>query len=466
MIELIKTKKGMLSLMALHLFLGIGVKFAGIIVAFSYVGMFLLFIYDIVITRDRESRAGFYCLYIMGMEMIYRMVGAPFSWELGKYLSIIILLAGLLSSRRKYIAWNFLLLLILLLPALVLSENPDSVRLRKQIMFNLSGPLTLIFSGLYFFQRPIKEESYIKQLQFAILPAISVCIALSLIADISELEFKSLQSNPGASGGFAANQVSSILGWFLLLGLLLKFNKNKITLFEWLDWVLLFYLLLRALLTFSRGGVMAAILALFGSILVLYFSSHLYRKMLKKIAPYILLGLVFLVGVFFIANNITNGMLMFRYRGFSTNEMKSGATQREGSMLTGRDKIMEGDFQAFKENPFWGLGLGMGESYRAIHYGQEVAAHTEYTRLLSEHGTFGILFMLIGMIIMPIVHFFKKDGLIARYFFIAFLIISLMTMFHAAMRLALPGILFGASFAHILPKPALSVPKEESEQEK
>jgi len=453
MIELVKTKSGQIGLIIFHLILGIAVKYAGSIVAMFYAGVFVLFAIDILLTRDRDSRAGFYCLYIMGLELVYRVVGAPFSWELGKYLSILLLVIGLLVGRQKNSPYTFVILLILLIPAFFLAENPDPERLRKMIMFNASGPLSLVFSGFYFYRRSIPEESFVRQLKFSFLPAFAVCAALSVIANISDIEFTSLQSNPGASGGFQANQVSSLLGWFILLGLLLKLNRNKITPYEWLDWSVLFYLLLRALLTFSRGGVMGAILAIACSVAVLYFSSPLFRKQMKKLMPYILLGIVFLVGVFFVANNITNGMLLFRYKGVSTNEMRAGITKHEGSMLTGRDNIMQGDIQAFKENPFWGLGLGMGEEYRAMSYGHSVAAHTEYTRLLSEHGTFGLLFMLIGMIILPISHFFKEKGVIARYFFVAFLLISMFTMFHAAMRLALPGVVFGASFVHIISKP-------------
>ena len=450
MIELINTKKWFLLFIGIHLALGVAVKFATSIVGMIYPAVFVLLVCDVFITRDRNSRAGFYALYLMGLEMVYRMAGAPFSWELGKYVSILILLIGVMVGRRKYISWTFVLLLILIIPAIFFSENDNPERLRKMIMFNISGPLSLVCSGFYFYCRPIYESDYIKQIKFSFLPAFTTCAALSVMANIADLEFISLQSNVEAAGGFGANQVSTVLGWFILLGLLLKFNQNKITPYGWLDWVVLFYLLLRAFLTFSRGGVMGAVLALVGSIAVLYFSSAAFKVRLKKLAPYILLGLAFLVGVFFIANSITKGMLMFRYRGFTTNEMKLGAKEHSGSMLTGRGEIMEGDYHAFLTSPLFGVGVGMGEKFRAAFYGHAVAAHTEFARLLSEHGTFGILFMLLGMIFLPVRHFFREKGLIARYFFIAFYLIGMFTMFHAAMRLALPGILFGASFMHIV----------------
>ena len=458
MIELINSKRLYIIFIGIHLVLGVAVKFAASIVGLAYPLILALLVYDVFITRDRNSRAGFYAIYLMGLEMVYRMAGAPFSWELGKYASIIILLVGVLSGRRKYISWTFVLLLILIIPAMFFSEHHNPERVRKMIMFNISGPLSLVFSGFYFYSRPVYESDYIRQIRFSFLPAFTSCAALSVMANIAALEFTSLQSNSEASGGFGANQVSTVLGWFILLGLLLKFNKSKITPYEWLDWGVIFYLLLRALLTFSRGGVMGAVLALIGSVTVLFFLNAVFRKQLKKLAPYILLGLAFLVGVFFVANNITNGMLMLRYRGFSTSEMEAGAKNHSGSVLTGRGEIMRGDYHAFLEEPFWGVGLGMGEKFRAIYYGHAAAAHTEFARLLSEHGTFGILFMLIGMICLPISHFFKEKGLLARYFFVAFFLLSMFTMFHAAMRLALPGILFGAAFMHI-------VPDEEEEEE-
>ena len=463
MIDLINTKKGQIILICFHFVLGLTVKYAATITALVYAGMFAAFCLDVFITRDRDSRAGFYCLYLMGMEMVYRMVGAPFSWELGKYVSILILLVGILFGRRKYISYTFVFLLILLIPAIVLTEHPEPDRVRKMIMFGISGPLSLVFSGLYFYHRPILEETFVTKLKFSFLPAITICVALSVVANIADLEFTSLQSNSRAAGGFGANQVSTILGWFILLALLLKFNKNKLTPFEWLDWVIIFYLVLRGFLTFSRGGIMGSIMALMCSMAILYVTDHAYRKLIKKLIPYILLGVCFLVGVFYVANNITGGMLLFRYKGYSTSEMKAGTKQEDSTMLTGRDDIMGADMIAFKENPLWGTGVGMAEEYRIIHYGAAAAAHTEYTRLLSEHGFFGILFMLIGMIILPIVHFFREKGLIARYFFIAFLFISMFTMFHAAMRLAMPGILFGIAFVHIIPKVVqLTDPEETS----
>ena len=213
---------------------------------------------------------------------------------------------------------------------------------------------------------------------------------------------------------------------------------------------MLFYLVLRALLTFSRGGVMGSMLALLGAVAVLFFSSHGFRRQLRKSLPYIVLSLAFFVGVFIVANTITNNFLLYRYQGLNTTEALTGQKTGDKNILTGRDEIMKADFKIFLQYPGFGVGYGMGEQYRARYYGQFAAAHTEFARLMSEHGILGIIFMLVGMIVLPLHFFFKEKDSLTRCFMVAFYLLSMFTMFHAAMRLALPGVIFGAAFMRIM----------------
>jgi hypothetical protein len=451
MINLIDTKAGYVTLILIHLFLGVMLKVYPVIVALAYPIFFLLFMVDVLYNLDSGSRAGFYALHMIGYEMIYRMAGAPFSWEMGKYASIILLLFGLFVGGRKYFPWIFAFLLVLLIPAIFFTEHPDPERLNNMIMFNISGPLSLVVAGLYFYKRGVFQDVYFHQLKWAFLPAFSIIAGLSVVANLATVEFTSVQSSFGASGGFGPNQVSTVLGWFIMLALLYKINGERITPFSWLDWGMLFYLVLRALLTFSRGGVMGSALALMGSLAVLYFSYPGFRRQLIKSMPYVFLSLAFFAGVFIFANQMTNNYLLYRYQGLSTTEALTGVRYGSASMLTGRDKIMKADYLVFLEHPGFGVGYGMGEKYRARYYGESAAAHTEFSRLLSEHGILGILFMLVGMIGLPIYFFFAEKHPLTRCFFIAFYLLSMFTMFHAAMRLALPGVLFGAAFMRVLP---------------
>ena len=74
-----------------------------------------------------------------------------------------------------------------------------------------------------------------------------------------------------------------------------------------------------------------------------------------------------------------------------------------------------------------------------------LAAHTEFTRLLSEHGTVGMIFMIVIFVIIPIGIIQRMDDDSLLLFFVGFYCLSLLTMFHSAMRLALPGVLYGLS---------------------
>ena len=182
MINKLSNWKFFLFLISMQVAIGLAGIYVPVLVGIVYTGLFLIFALDVIINKDEGSRAGFYALYLMGFEIVYRMVGATFSYELGKYLSSLILIVGAFSGRRKDFPWIFIFCLLLLVPALFLAKDPDPVRIRKMILFNLSGPLCIVFSGMYFYKRVIIREIYLKGLQFAFLPAFSLIVFLSMKA--------------------------------------------------------------------------------------------------------------------------------------------------------------------------------------------------------------------------------------------------------------------------------------------
>lgn len=442
----LENKVYFLVLILLQVVVGLMGNYAPTWVGMAYVGFFLAFSFDVVRSRDAGSRAGFYALYLMGFEIVYRIAGTTFSHELGKYLSILILVVGIFAGKRKYISWVFVFCLCLLIPALFLSEDPDSVKVRKMILFNLSGPLCIVFSGLYFYRRIIGRETYVNGIQFAFLPAFSLIVLLSMKAGLDTLQFNSVSSNPEASGGFGANQVSSSIGWFVLLVLLFKAQGFKITPFHWLDWGMLLILFIRGLLTMSRGGMMSALFAFIGALIFFIYSDIFFRRRFFNMLPYVMVGLFFLGGATWYANKISNNYLLYRYQGKTTNEVKTGNIDENKSYLTGRDDIMQGDLAAFLEYPVLGVGYGMSTTWHLAFFGSAAAAHTEFARLLSENGSLGLLFMVILFVVLPSKYFFGKESNLSKYFMLAFFLISMMTMFHGAMRLSLGGIVFGAGF--------------------
>ena len=438
-------------LIAFHALLGILLKVAPSLVGQMFVVFIVYAIVNVFVTGDKGDRAAAYALYVVGFEILYRMSGYVLMYEMGKYGAIAILLMGTIMGKRVVFSPIFVLLLCLLIPAVFLASDRDPERIREMVLFNMSGPLTLVFSGFYFYKRPLTKTRIFDILRFAFLPAFTMIIGLSLRAGLDTLHFTSVQSNPEAAGGFAANQVSTILGWFILLPVFFALQGEKLTPWRVLDYVMIGFLFLRGLLTFSRGGIISMLAALLFGFLYLYFRSHDFRFQMKRIAPYMVAGIVILFITAIWANSLTNNYLLYRYQGKSTSEVLTGIERPGKSYLSGREQIMLGDIKAFMEYPVLGTGYGMAMEYHRKEFGHAAAAHTEYSRLLAEQGIVGLLFILLAYIYLPFYHFRHNRYTMQRTFFLVFFMVSFFTMFHAAMRLAMPGVVMGFSFFLMIP---------------
>ena len=99
----------------------------------------------------------------------------------------------------------------------------------------------------------------------------------------------------------------------------------------------------------------------------------------------------------------------------------------------------------FLDYIFTGCGPGQANELREQYgYGKVVAAHTEFSRMLAEHGILGFfsLLLLVGIPIFPVFLFNRPISKIIR---ILFGTLALLTMSHSAMRLAMPCFIYGLS---------------------
>ena len=78
-------------------------------------------------------------------------------------------------------------------------------------------------------------------------------------------------------------------------------------------------------------------------------------------------------------------------------------------------------------------------------YGKVVAAHTEFSRMLAEHGLLG-LFSLSLLIGIPIYYFISNESPKSKLIKIVFGTLALLTMLHSAMRIAMPCFAYGLLF--------------------
>ena len=439
MIKFILNNK--LIFIAIHIFLGYGSSLLRGSTILKIVWLLIIgfFILNIIFKSNRNEEAFLFAAYISGAEVFIRMSKAMILYETGKYSVILFLIIGIFVGKFKQkfsVALAFYLLLLLL--GIVFTRVPEGEYIRKAIAFNLSGPFVLGIAGLYFYKRNITKENLSNALFFMLLPLFSMVSYLYFkTPDLREIVFAGA-ANFETSGGFGPNQVSTILGLgIFIISALILMNK-RVSGYLLLDVFVLLYFVYRALLTFSRGGLITGVVAII-SFVIFY---TLFKKLsLGAFISYAGLTAVFIVSVWLYTSNITGGMLDNRYAG------KNAKGVQKKDISSGRVAILNEQIASFVENPL-GIGVGNGKYKRLGAVGNLTpTSHNEVGRLIEEHGIIGfmILLLLLGL---PLLNFWNMDNY-NRAFTTAFYVFWFLTINHSAMRIAFPGFIYGLSLIHI-----------------
>mgnify|MGYP000600714135 CR=1 FL=1 len=379
------------------------------------------------------------CSYIAAAEVFLRMTGGLVFYETGKYTVILFIAFGLYYHNFKSSANIFIIFLVLLVPGIVMTYLDISYdnNFRKTILFNLSGELCLFAAALFCYNRDIKFRDYTKLLDFMLLPIIVTTTYVVFYTPNLQEVVTGAEGNFAASGGFGPNQVSTVLGlgmFILFVRLFLTYN-NKIL--QFIMYGVLAIVSFRALATLSRGGVLTAIimcvLFLFG--FLRYAKPVVRTKSIVKIMLLIGIGsMVWLASIF-----ATNEMVYNKY----TSRNADGSIQED--VTTGRITILKTEIDMFESNPFFGIGAGMGKFYRGETMGKLSASHNEITRLISEHGFFGILCIIL--LLLAAFNQYLKDP--RNIFVLPLTFFWLLTISHSAMRIAAPGLIYGLALLKV-----------------
>lgn len=382
--------------------------------------------------KEPISRVAYVVAYLIGVEVLWRMAGAPIYWEFGKYGSALIMIAALLRRGLVGIPGFPLLYLLLLIPAcyITFAVNPWQLT-RDRLSFNMSGPICLFACCWFFSQIKLTESQLRRLLLYIAVPLVSAGIAtLFFTLTNPNLEFTN-ESNPLTSGGFGPNQVSAMLGLgvFLAASALLLFkNDTKTTI---LLGVLALFFAAQSVLTFSRGGIYGAVGALSA---VALFQARDFGQLLRRSLPVLVVAGVFIFLVFPGLNEFTGGKLEERF---------------DSSDTTNRVSIMEMEMQVFLENPVLGAGVGEAIDERYQMSQHFAASHTEFTRLMSEHGLLGGL-AIVFLIAASISNLRKQTTRSGKAIVAGAIVWSGLFMTNAGMRLAAPAFLWGLSFVLVV----------------
>lgn len=428
--------------LGLHVLLGLTVHFLGSFVFIYYAVFLAVGTYWIVKNNDRDFQTLTLLLYVVGLEILFRMRSDGALYDLGKYSVIYFCVLSFGFIRINLKAWPYFLILLLFIPGIVLTVNTFffEIDVRKKIMFNLLGPFSLVFASLYAYNKSISLKKLNDCLFVAAGPLISILTLIIVFTPSNKEEvFSSTTSNFATSGGFGPNQMSVILGLGIFIFFIQFFFNTKEKFFSYLSLFLVFVFAYRGIITFSRGGMLTALA------MVLVFC-YMVFKLLTKAARTKFIGVfsvlvILAIGAWFYSSYQTGGLIDKRYNN------QDAAGRAKESRMSGREDIMETDLNYFYENPVFGVGPGIGGMMRGEEGLQGVQAHSEPTRLLAEHGSFGLIILLL-LVFVPILKYFRFRQYHHVYFF-SFLIFWGLTINHAATRIVAPGVLYALTLLNV-----------------
>lgn len=433
-------EKNYLFLIGIHIILGI------LIYAMPFLsklyGYAILFggIYFVVLTRNRNNEVLYAAAYIVGSEVFLRMTGGNPNHEFAKYSVMMFLTMGMFYSGFSKNAIPYWIFLVLLLPGIIIGTqtlNLTTADIRKTIMFNVSGPICLGFASLYCYNRRITYQELNNLLLVMGLPIVSCTIYLIFFTPKLSEVLNGTGSNGYTSGGFGPNQVATALG----LGMFIFFSRvilaSRTKLFLIINLILVVNISYRGLLTFSRGGMITGFCMILLLLISIYINSKNRGKF--KLIYVVTIISIAIAAIWGYTQVTTGGLIGKRY----ANQDALG--REKSSRFTGREKIAEGEFDMFLENPYFGVGVAKATEVRKEITGEVTASHNEISRLLAEHGSLGIV-MLLLLILTPLILYLDNKQHIYMFCFLFF---WLLTINHAAMRTAAPSFVYALSLLKV-----------------
>jgi hypothetical protein len=379
--------------------------------------------------------------YLPGAEITWRQAQVAVPYSFSPYLMTGIALLSITTVYNKLTRAGRLacMYFLLMLPATLITFTTTGPSARKLVAFALAGPAALAALVVLCSQLTIAGWLYRRILWIMLISGIGpIAIALTAISDYigsyGAIDFGT-ESNAITSGGFGPVQVSSLMGLTVLVGILLVLAEKEFALRLMAGGIALLSMV-QSFLTFSRGGMFATAIAAAALALSQATGRQGRRRVLLVVVA------AFGIGYF---------LVIPRVDAFTQGQFE----KRFGNTTTGRTTLAEGDLELFRER--WVLGAGAGMSkYRNITYetcqlradrcGQEAASHTEFTRVLAEHGIAGITsIVLMAMMVMQAI---RRAGP-SLGLTVSFVAWAVAQMFYANLRIAAVPFAFAFAFVQV-----------------
>ena len=439
-----------LKFVIIHLLIGLVVFLVPPISKVYAITIILVGFRYVILRKNANNEALYVAAYIVGAEVFLRMTQGNIFEQYAKYGVMGILIIGMFFrgfSKNAIMYWIFGLLL---LPGVIygfftLNFETD---IRKAITFNIIGPITLTVSAIYCYQRIVTFQQIKNIIDMLAYPLMATLVYMYLYTPDIKAVVTNTQSNFETSGGFGPNQVSTILGLGIFLFFIKVILNSKTIGIRNINIFFFLFITFRGIVTFSRGGVITGFVMIIIVVILLLVFTRSQGK--SKVVSLVVFGLIALSGVWAYSSIQTSGLIDKRY----ANKDAKGRVKE--SKLTGREKLIESELNMFLDNPIFGIGVGKNKEYREETTGIEAASHNEITRMLAEHGMFG-LFGLIILLVTPMVLYLNNKQ---NIFVFSFVVFWILTINHAAMRLAAPAFIYALSLLKVQFVDETTVPRE------
>ncbi|MDI1316044.1 O-antigen ligase family protein [Flavobacterium sp.] len=388
-----------------------------------------------IVVKNKNNEILYVIAYIAGSEVFLRTTYGNHFYELGKYLMLFFTFLGFFYSGFPKIKNPYLIYLLVLFPSVFLSLMYINGDVRKTISIEILGPICLGVLALYTYKREISAKQIKIILNLIALPVLGSCVFLILRYSRNIYSVNPYASNFYFSGNYAPNQMATVLGlgfFIYLLKIIIESDSKKIF---YLNLFLLCLISYRGFLTFSRGGILTAVITILFLFLSIYISRKEYYTLKRKIS----LSFILFLSIFALTSCQTQNKLFSRYTNLKLLDSKY-FFKNDGRYIQAKS-----DFENFIEKPILGVGVGKAKEIRIIKYKKEISTHSEVTRLLSEHGILGLVALLI-LIFYPL-QLYSKD--LRNFYLLPFFVFWLLTINHSATRVIAPLFLYALTLLQI-----------------
>jgi len=403
-----------------------------------------LAIWVVGIRRNLESVV---CVaaYIAASEVLWRMTKASVPWEASKLALIVVFaVAAVRLLRRPRRVGLPLLLVVLLVP----SATVTVLRLgvlgngRERLTFELAAHVALAMGVIVLSCLRIERQKLAGVLWMVVGPVLAVnTIATAGTIGLQSTDFSGGLSNAASSGGYGPNQVSACIGVGAMVCVFLVYFDRRPVL-RLIAAGLAFWFLAQSVLTFSRGGSFNLIVALVAA--TPWFLRNI-RVAVRFLATVTVLILFIVFGMIPVMQRITGDQFGQRFT---------------SSDPTLRTDLMRAEVSTWADNVGLGIGVGMMERTVADQGAADrgdlptLPTHTEFTRLLAEHGLLGLaaILVLIALAVRNVRDQVLPEGQILSVVLVAW---CASEVSHSATRLALVPFLFALASAVLVPNGSL-----------